>query len=345
VARSLSSRLTVAAALLALAVLAVPHAGSEPPRLRATAAGQIELTSTRDSQAILTADGLRPGQSVSGTLTLANPSPQTQRLSLATSRVADLPGRGGGVLSQRLRLRVEHAATGAAVYAGTLAELTKLDLGDVPAGASRSFRFTVTLPEGGPVVDDPFAEARTDVTWRWTGTVQTSGDDGTGTTVTPEPEPDGATAGGDASGGGAGGSGADVPAPPAGEPDQPDPPVGAPEGSDPAARGPLRLWLSGARTQRLARSSLVVVARCRPGCVLRASGRLTVGGRTRALPSRALGRAWGATASRLRFRLSAGEAESVRAALRRHRRVVLTLRVRAAAGADGLTATHRIVLR
>jgi hypothetical protein len=344
VARSVSSRLTVVAALLALAVLAVPCAGSEPPRLRATAAGELELTSSRDSQAILSADGMRPGQSVSGTLTLANPASQTQRLSLATSRVADLPGRGGGVLSQRLRLRVEHGDTGGLVYAGTIAELTKLDLGDVSAGASRDYRFIVTLPEGGPAVDDPFADARTDVTWRWTGTVQTFDGDAPDTSAPEEPRPElgGTTADGGTAGGTAGG--AEIPAPPPGESGLPDLPAAEPESSIPSARGPLRLWLSGPRRQRLA-SSLVVVARCQPSCVLRASGRVSLGGRRRALRSRALGRALGATASRLRFRLSAREARLLRAALRRRGRVVLTLRVRASAGADGVTAVHRIVLR
>src|SRR5687767_10114640 len=108
---------TAVAALASLSVGGEPHA----PMLRATAGGALQLESSQDGQAVLTAAGLRPGQSAEGTLALSNRAAGPQRLTLATTSLEDTPGVGGGVLSGWLDLRVERDAL--VVYEGKLADL------------------------------------------------------------------------------------------------------------------------------------------------------------------------------------------------------------------------------
>src|SRR4051794_2557558 len=101
-------RIGLTVALLGLAALVV-RAGEAPagPRLVATATGSVKLDSSRDGKAILVADDMKPGDTVSGTLTLSNPASVAQRLTLATVGVRNTPGPRGGRLSDRLLITVE----------------------------------------------------------------------------------------------------------------------------------------------------------------------------------------------------------------------------------------------
>ena len=325
----MTSRLLVVFGTLLAAAVSLTL-GGEPrgPILRATAGGALQIENSRDGLAVLTASRLRPGDSAEGTLTLKNLAPGFQQLSLETTDVRDTAGRGGGLLSEWVDLRIERA--GDPVYVGKLADLTTLDLGNLGAGTTTPFRFVVTLPEQGPAVDDAYAGGSVEVGWKWVG-------------LTDVGQPP-----------------ADPPKPP--KPPKPKPPVAAPpevvppgpgrrdvEPSDavpappvpidelegPAApRAPrTRLWIGGRSTQRLGRAFELATV-CRPDCTLRVAAKVQVGGRWRTLGRRALGRvASESQPSSLRFPLSAPQQRSLRATLRRHG--ALTVRISVTASAAG----------
>ena len=95
----MTSRFLVLVATALAAAVSLSMGGERRgPILRATAGGALQLESSRDGAAVLSASRLRPGDSAEGTLTLRNLAPGPQRLTLTTSDLRDAPGRGGGEL-------------------------------------------------------------------------------------------------------------------------------------------------------------------------------------------------------------------------------------------------------
>jgi hypothetical protein len=337
VAAPVTLRLMVMALTLgAAAVLLGLGDGSrrEPAKLVATAAGDVRLQSSRDGAAVLTAESLAPGDSVTGSVRLTNASADPLALSFRMTGLTDEPGDGGGVLSEHLTLRVDRMAGGTAqpVWTGTLADLPDLDLGSLAAGAAGEFRLTATLPELGPAVDDRFARASLEVGYRWTGLSDLE---------PPKQE---------------------LPKIEPARPAEPAPPDEIEAGPSPApwlaAPGPdsdqgraagaaaVRLWLGGSSTQRLG-SGLSLAAACRPGCTLAARAEVRVGRRWRSVARRALG-ALGETSqpARLRFALSAPQRRALGAALGGRRSVTVRVRVTAATpGHDSVTKVRSLRLR
>lgn len=138
-----------AAALVALAWLATTAlAGERRAELgRLAASGAISLSNSRDGAAILQAGGFWPGASVSGSVTLQNTGDAAGLLALDRTGLQETTGRGGGLFSQALPLRIQDAS-GADAYVGALSALAHLDLGALPAGAARTYRFTLSFPTG-----------------------------------------------------------------------------------------------------------------------------------------------------------------------------------------------------
>src|SRR5688500_18307317 len=106
--------LSLAGGLLAATALTLAAAGvdADPdgPAARAAAAtGAAAVSDSLGGQAIVRADALGPGNSVTGTVTIANRGDATGAFTLAKSAVDDIPGSGGGLLSGRLVLQVEEA--------------------------------------------------------------------------------------------------------------------------------------------------------------------------------------------------------------------------------------------
>ena len=310
----MTARLVVVVATALAAVIALSVGARRPDSLtlRATAGGAMQLGNSRDDQAILSTSGLRPGTSVEGSLTLTNLAGAPQRLSLSMSDLEDVPGAGGGVLSQRLDLLVERG--GDVVFTGKLADLESLDLGELAPGSSEPYRFVVALPEGGTAIDNAYAGGRVEVAWSWRGDVDGDAPAGPGGPERPE-RPDVSPSGG-------------------GERSAPEPPASEPSvdelvGPAPDARG-VRMWLGGRRLQAIGRrSSFAVLARCRPDCSVDAIALVRGGGGRRLAAVRLRGAAVGAGAARLRFALRG-------AALRR---------VRSAAGAGPVTVTVKLLAR
>lgn len=321
----MTSRVLVLVATALAAVVSLSIGGERRgPILRSTAGGALQLESSRDGAAVLTASALRPGDSAEGTLTLENLASGPQRLTLTTSDLRDTPGPGGGLLSAWVDLRVERGSD--VVFDDKLADLASLDLGELAAGSTTPFRFVVTLPEHGPAVDDAYAGGSLEVAWSWRGDADAgpgpAADDGGEAPSEPvrptDPVP------------------VPVPAPdvaPSGREQRPAVPIDELEGPAPAHPAKVRLWLGGRRSQRM-RGGLALATACRPRCTLRASAAVKVGRRWRALGRRELGAF--ASSSRpqsLRFRLSARQQRALRGLLRR--RGALTVRIAITAVAAG----------
>jgi hypothetical protein len=87
-----------------------------------------------------------PGQSRAATIRVSNAGSDAASFSLA-AQIADRVGPGDAPLSSAMTLRIQPVGTGGpALYQGSLANLSRLALGQIPAGAERAFRFTVALP-------------------------------------------------------------------------------------------------------------------------------------------------------------------------------------------------------
>lgn len=169
-------RLAPLVVLLALAALAavglaqVDHAPSA--RLTATAvAGSFEVTNSAEGEPIFAASNLGPGGSARGTVTIGNAGSAPAALTLRRGDLADVPGLGGGALSDHLRLTVVDITAPAmprTVYSGPLATMPDQPAGGLEPGNARTYEFTATLPDGGePNLENTLQGASTTVAYAW----------------------------------------------------------------------------------------------------------------------------------------------------------------------------------
>jgi hypothetical protein len=168
--------------LLGLAAAAGRGAESSAPELLLASGGTLELSNSLDGAAVLTARNLKPGSAADGTVSVSNTGSVDGSLSLAQANLADTPGPFGGRLSNHVQLAVEEmsggGSTARSVYSGALSGLGNRALGTLPAGQTRSYRFTVSLPDTGATPapgagDNLFQGATLRVDYVWTA----SGDD------------------------------------------------------------------------------------------------------------------------------------------------------------------------
>lgn len=136
---------------LALGILAIALPAAFGAGARSTGVDPVQVFSSGPALAVdasgsaqLSVGGLVPGASRSATIRLSNAGSDAASFALAT-RLSDQVRAGGTALSSILELRVA-SPEGAVLYNGTLAGLRRLGLGRIDAGATRAFRFTVTLP-------------------------------------------------------------------------------------------------------------------------------------------------------------------------------------------------------
>jgi hypothetical protein len=166
-------------AFLALTATAVafdaPGGRSSAQPVTTAAEGGFELSNSREGEAIFEAAGIAPGDSVAGTVEIANVGAAGAGLLLDQGGVANVPGAGGGTLSSRLTVRVRDVTAPAApvsVYQGPLAPMPDRALGNLAAGESRRYEFVATLPDGGSPPspsggDNAFQGASTSVRYSW----------------------------------------------------------------------------------------------------------------------------------------------------------------------------------
>ncbi len=153
--------LSLLVALLAgAATLRAAIGGDGPtPGMQLSTSGSISLSNSKEGQAIFAMGNVGPGDSGAGEVTIANGGASPGALILASRDLSDDPGTYGGALSQRLELRLEDVSGGSPeqVYAGQIGAMPALELGTLAAGEARTYRFVVTMLDGGSP-SSPFAD-------------------------------------------------------------------------------------------------------------------------------------------------------------------------------------------
>jgi hypothetical protein len=163
------SSLLISAGVAGLALaLALSASGRGPGRnqpLLSAARGTIWISNSRNGQPVLNASNLAPGQSVSGSVSIANRGERTGALQLAPVNLSSVPGPHGGRLADVLQLRIQdQTGGGGSVFEGTLASMPVLRVGGIAGKERRTYLFTASLPAE---VGNEYAGASAQVDLRW----------------------------------------------------------------------------------------------------------------------------------------------------------------------------------
>lgn len=151
--------------------------GPRGPEVSLTAGhgGPLSIDNSEDGS-LLTVGGMAPGDTEVGAVTITNTGSRPGDLTVSSVDLEDLPGMGGGQLSERLQLSVtERGAPSAAdeiVFSGPLGAMDRIDLGRLAPDDARTFRFSVSFPNGGtpssPLTgDNVYQGAQASVGYRW----------------------------------------------------------------------------------------------------------------------------------------------------------------------------------
>jgi hypothetical protein len=193
-ARGAFLRLEVLALVVVAICLAVLSSSSTPARadleLTSGPGDSLTLSNDKEGAAILSLGGMRPGDSVTDTVTLGNTGTIPGDLSLSTSNLLDTPGAGGGALSGELDLvirDVTNVGSPVTVYSGKIDALTPVALGTLAASASRVYEFRVSFPDAGTGAENTFQGSGISVEFDWTAVNNDADTDPPETTITSGP--------------------------------------------------------------------------------------------------------------------------------------------------------------
>lgn len=322
-------------AALAVVVL-VAATGPSGPELSLSGGGGPLSMMNSENGAVLTVAGMAPGDTEVGTVTVGNTGSVPGDFTVSSTDLEDLPGTGGGRLSDRLQLSIAAAHPAPAVdetlFSGPLSAMERIELGWLAPGDARTFRFSVTFPDGGtpssPMTgDNVYQGAQTSVGYRWDAVAATSPAEGS------RPE-EGADRGRDRD--------RDRPGRGSRRPGAPAAPALAPPETS-----PMPVGLKASHRQRFTTRGVRVALSCHGECVpMRVSGSVRLPGGAGALRARSLTvvpRSPAAVSVRLRFTRRAEQ--TLRRRLAHGARPVVVVRaVRLSPSAQGRPATQRIVL-
>jgi spore coat-associated protein N len=320
-----TSVLLAGLAALALVLLTAPgpSAPRKGPNVKVTSShGTLEQSNSRDGAAIFTGAGMAPGKQVQGSVTITNTGTLAGRFTLSKADLVDSSGPNGGSLSGQLDVLVEDVTQPGApqsVYTGKLGAMPARPAGSILPGASRTYRFTVSFPEGGSG-DNQFVNSSMSVAYVWEAV-----EDENPPPPDDEPQDD----------------------PPATPPAQPSAPPQAKPGAPAAPKRPvqrpqgppLRLWVPG--TQKLlSRGNLKVRASCGRPCTVTARLETTT---ARALRTRSVttSRLLANRPATLKLRLPRAFKASLRRSLRRGRTTSIRLTVVAKDDGGARSTTRR----
>jgi hypothetical protein len=184
----------IAVVLVVAGCLVALSARSEPSRaafdLTAGGGGSLTLSNDKEGAAILSLVGMRPGDSVTDTVTLGNTGTVSADFSLDISNLVDTPGPGGGALSGELDLLVRDITSPGSpvpVYTGKIGALTPIALGSLSAGDSRVYEFRVSFPDAGPGAENAYQGSSMSVQFDWAAVDNSTDTDPPQTTITSRP--------------------------------------------------------------------------------------------------------------------------------------------------------------
>lgn len=141
-------------------------------------AGTISQTNSKSGAAILTASGMKPGGTATGTVDIKNTGSVSGAFTLAQSNLTNTPA--SPALSSKLTIQIQDlgdptcvtscpAAT--TVYSGTIAGMGTISLGNFASNATHRYQFTVTFPDGGTGgADNSYQGSQTSVEYDFTAT-------------------------------------------------------------------------------------------------------------------------------------------------------------------------------
>ena len=129
-------------------------------------AGSMTQDNSADNTAIMGATGMVPGDTVRGSATIENVGGARGDFTLLVTDVSDVAGPNGGLLSERLVLKVFQDKATRAIYSGPITGLD-LSLGTWQPEEQHVYRFEVTLPTGGDTVDDKQQQSSLTATFEW----------------------------------------------------------------------------------------------------------------------------------------------------------------------------------
>jgi hypothetical protein len=154
---------------------AVTGHDSAPPHLQTLTSGSMSVSDSASGSAIFAASNMAPGVTDQGEVSIGNTGTAPGTLALSSFDRSDSPGTYGGVLSERLDVRIEDVSSGgnSLVYADKLASMPEVQLGTLAPGKSRTYRFTVSMPDGGAPTapwtgDNIYQRASTSLSYEWT---------------------------------------------------------------------------------------------------------------------------------------------------------------------------------
>jgi hypothetical protein len=139
-------------------------------------AGTISQDNSKADQAVLTATGLKPGESKNGTVDIKNTGSLNGAFTLTQSNVVDTPS--STELSKKLTLKIEDlgdpaspAANPSVVYSGSVNGMGTVSLGAFAKDETHRYKFTVTFPDGGDDgADNAYQGAQTSVDYAFAAT-------------------------------------------------------------------------------------------------------------------------------------------------------------------------------
>jgi hypothetical protein len=115
-------------------------------------AGNLAQSNSKEGAAVLSSGPMVPGTSANGTVVIKNTGDVAGTFTLSKTSLTDTPGANGGQLSGVLDLKVEDVSSEGSpvtVYSGKVGAMGAQPLGKFTAGESRTYKFTVTFPDGG----------------------------------------------------------------------------------------------------------------------------------------------------------------------------------------------------
>jgi hypothetical protein len=115
-----------------------------------SASGAVHIANDRAGHAVFNAAAMRPGEGVSGAVTIGNDGDRPGQFAVRPTGLDDV-APNGGKLSERVELvlfDVTNVQNPKTIYAGVPKDFSQKSLGVIAPGQERDYLFAATLPEG-----------------------------------------------------------------------------------------------------------------------------------------------------------------------------------------------------
>jgi hypothetical protein len=148
--------------VLGTAIFSGANFTSKSANSASLAAGSIQLSSTAPNLAIVSASGMKPGDSREGTISIGN---QGDVAGIVTLKATGLTGTS---LAAAINLKVEDITSGTSKkYEGKLGSFSSVSLGSFAVGSTRKYRLTLSWPAASN--EASLQGSSTSLAFQWVG--------------------------------------------------------------------------------------------------------------------------------------------------------------------------------